>query len=280
MRKQIIKAIILMTMLPKLSTNTANIIELEQGKVEIEINNTNKNIKIPYEHTVDNTIGKQENKPKKKRIKKKKYVGWTSSNLNVREHPNTDSNILHTFKFNTKISYYKYNKEWAQTKYNNKKAYVSTKYISKTKCNFNIYDIPQTSGFKSYMPYTSITNKSSQQYKLQSQYAYTGNYGIRQVNGRYCVAIGTAFNSNIGDYADLILSNGEIIETIVSDIKDNRDTKQNNIVTTSNGCVSEFIVDINTLNTNAKRSGDISSCKKEWDSAVIKIKVYNKNIFN
>ena len=50
--------------------------------------------------------------------------------------------------------------------------------------------VPSNNSFKAYMSYTAITNTSSPQYKLQQQ-AYTGNYGIRMVDDRYCIAVGS-----------------------------------------------------------------------------------------
>ena len=206
------------------------------------------------------------------------YEGWTIANLNVRKEPSLDSEILEVYSFNTPIKYSKYNEEWAKIQYKTEIAYVSLDYISNKKLNYKEYIVPKTSGFKSYMPYTAITSKSSPQYKLQ-QIAYTGTYGIRQYDNRYCVAIGTAFNADVGTYFDLILANGTVIPCIVADIKADRHTDSNNMVTIANGCLTEFIVDSSTLNRNAKRMGDISYCNEDWDSRVEKIRVYDKNVF-
>ena len=149
--------------------------------------------------------------------------GWTTTTLNVREQPNTDSSILDTLPFNTYIKYYEYNDEWAEISFDNGQAYISRDYISDEECEFVMYDIPKTRGFKSYMPYTAITNKKSKQYKLQ-QLASTGAYGIRVVDSRYLVAIGTAFNAEVGTYIDLILEDGFVIPCIVGDVKSPRHT--------------------------------------------------------
>lgn len=146
--------------------------------------------------------------------------------------------------------------------------------------NYKEYSIPSNRGFKSYMSYRAITSKSSKQYKLQNQYAYTGKYGIRQVDGRFCIAIGTFSNAKIGSYIDLILENGTVIPCIVSDFKANVHTDSTNKITSHNGCVSEFIVDMNNLNVTAKKMGDISYCKKKWNSPVKKMKIYKKNVFD
>ena len=145
--------------------------------------------------------------------------------------------------------------------------------------SYTEYEMPQNTGFKSYMSYTAITSQESPQYQLQKYFAYTGNYGIRQVNDRYCVAIGTAFNANVGTYFDLILENGEVIQCIVGDIKSDQHTDESNIITLNNGCVSEFIVDPDSLDFYAKTMGDISYCKEQWFSNVIKIKIYDRNVF-
>lgn len=206
------------------------------------------------------------------------YNGWTTTNVNVRNEPSTDSEVLEVYSFNTPIQYYKFNDEWAKIVYPTGYAYMSLQYISNEKLNYRDYTVPITSGFKSYMPYTAITNKASKQFKLQ-QMASTGAYGIRTVNNRYCVAIGTAFNAQVGTYFDLILENETVISCIVSDIKADKHTDKNNMITVSNGCLTEFIVNSNILDRNAKRMGDISYCCDEWNSRVEKIRVYDKNIF-
>lgn len=152
--------------------------------------------------------------------------------------------------------------------------------VNVEKSDYKIFSVPGNSGFKSYMPYTAITSKNSPQYKLQHQYAYTGNYGIRQVNGRYCIALGTYYSKQIGTEIDLILKNGVVIPCILSDLKADRDTDSSNKVTLHNGCVAEFIVDRSSLYRMAKRMGDISYCSDDWNSPVKKIRVYDRNIFN
>lgn len=147
------------------------------------------------------------------------------------------------------------------------------------------YRIPHNNGFKSYMSYKAITHKSSKQYKIQNEYAYTGTYGIRQVNERFCVAVGTFFQMEVGTYFDLVLENGTVIPCILSDVKDNKHTLSDNITTASNGCVSEFITDIKCLpckvrNNKGTGTGDISDCCAEWDSPVKEIRVYEKNILD
>lgn len=203
------------------------------------------------------------------------YDGWTISNLNIRKEPSLESEILEVYSFNTLVKYSKYNEEWAKIKYNSKTAYISLDYISNKKLNYKDYTVPKTSGFKSYMPYTAITSKSSPQYKLQQQ-CHTGLYGIRVKDGRYCVAIGTGFNAGVGTYFDLILENGTVIPCIVADIKADKHTDSNNMVTKASGCLTEFVVDNGSLNKMAKKMGDMSYCCDKWNSRVEKVRVYEK----
>ena len=203
------------------------------------------------------------------------YDGWTISNLNIRKEPSLESEILEVYSFNTLVKYSKYNEEWAKIKYNSKTAYISLDYISNKKLNYKDYTVPKTSGFKSYMPYTAITSKSSPQYKLQQQ-CHTGLYGIRVKDGRYCVAIGTGFNADVGTYFDLILANDTVIPCIVADIKADKHTDSNNMVTKASGCLTEFVVDNGSLNKMAKKMGDISYCSDKWNSRVEKVRVYEK----
>lgn len=141
----------------------------------------------------------------------------------------------------------------------------------------NTVFISGQNGFKSYMSYKLINSHSSDQYKLQLL-AYTGDYGIRMVDGRYCIAVGTALNASVGDYIDLVLNNGTVISCIVGDIKDNRHTLSDNITTAANGCVSEFIVDDNYLSSIIKQSGSVSKVNDSWDSAVVEFVMYDFNV--
>lgn len=208
-------------------------------------------------------------------VKKEKYTtGWTTDSVNVRKKPNTKSDILDTYSFNTKIQYTDYDGEWAKIKFKDGYAYMHKNYISKKKNRYKEYSVPETSGFKSFMSYKAITSKSSPQYKLQHEKAYTGKNGIRQVDGRYCVAIGSYFTNEIGALFDLVLENGTVIPCILADQKADKDTDSQNIITRHNGCLSEFIVDVGNLKREIARMGDVSYFNNDWDSPVESIRVY------
>jgi len=212
-------------------------------------------------------------------IPKPEYkTGYTKTQVNVRKNPNKKSKVLTVFYFNKKVKYCKYNKKWVQIKYKKNIAYIYKKYISKKKNKYIDYSVPNHTGYKSWMPYTAITASGSPQYKVQHEYAHTGNYGIRMVKDRYCVAIGSYFNARIGQFFDLILANGTIIKCIKGDEKANQDTDSANIFS-SNGCCSEFLIDRGSLASSIRTSGDTSSACKNWQSKVVKIRVYKRKLF-
>lgn len=141
-----------------------------------------------------------------------------------------------------------------------------------------LYQLPSYSdyhGFKTYEPYRAITCRSSPQWKLQ-QWAYTDEYGLRRVDGRICVAIGSYFETQIGQYFDLILENGTVIPCIKGDEKADKHTDDKyHIYTMHSGCCSEFLVDAALLREYIGGAGDVSKLFAEWDSPVVEIRVYS-----
>ena len=198
---------------------------------------------------------------------------WTTTAVNVRREPNTDSEIVATLLWNQQVSVASFNSEWDLIYWNDSIYYINSSYLQDHEAEFELFDVPYAAN-KTWMPYTAITSKSSPQYILQHTSAYTGNYGIRMVGVRYCVALGSHFGCEIGDEFDLVLANGTVIPCIMSDEKSDKHTDSNNIITTATNCLSEFVVDKSVLDIKAKRSGDISSVCPEWDSPVVQIRVY------
>lgn len=111
--------------------------------------------------------------------------------------------------------------------------------------------------FKCYMDYRAITATDSPQYQLQQE-AWTDDYGLRRVDNFYCVALGSAFGSTIGDKYLVTLSTGEEIPVILSDQKADQDTISDN-TRDYNGAVLEFVVDAAALPESVRCSGDVSS---------------------
>ncbi len=230
------------------------------------------------------SINKVMNKSSKSKAQKITWVdGYTTSNVNIRAEPSIESEILEIVPFNSYICFYKYNDEWLCVKFhvetksgtNLITAYVKSEYVSTEKCSYIEYPVPNNT-IKSYMDYTAISSKKSKQYKLR-QNSYTGNYGIRQVNGRYCVAVGSYFTTEIGTYMDLILENGNTIPCILADCKANKDTDTNNVIT-HDGSLAEFVVDTPCLSKTVKYMGDISTATEDWESPIIEIKIYERKV--
>lgn len=250
----------------------------------------------------DNTVMQKHYRPREatenvENISDKPMIlnGWVGVyNLAIRNKPSESGKAIGYLPFNEKISYEGFDKQWFKIQYKGKDAYVNSKYILDEDTGYDSYEqyaldtiygytrfyLPNSSGFKSFMDYRTITATGSDQYKLQNLYAKTSENGIRMVNGRYCLAIGSRFTSDIGQYFDLILANGTVIPCILADQKADAHTDSNNIITEHNGCLSEFVVDTGYLNPTVRQRGNASYAEEGWDSPVVELKLYNKNVFD
>ena len=120
---------------------------------------------------------------------------------------------------------------------------------------------PNKKDFKSFMPYTAITNKNSKQWKMQKS-ATTDENGIRCTEGRPMVAVGTGWGVNVGDVVLITCENGNSFEAVIGDIKNDSDTKSDNKTTASNNCRCEFIVDMDNLNSTIRLSGNVAALEQ------------------
>ena len=219
---------------------------------------------------------------KKYSFKKTKYVK-AASGLNVREKPSKKSKSLATYQFGKKIKCAHYNKNWVIIKYKVRKngtikyGYLSKKYLQNKKPKYTVKSVHGDKR-KSYMDWRCITSVSSPQYKLQRR-AKTASNGIRTVNGRYCVALGSYYTSKIGRYVDLVLANGEVIKCVIGDQKADKDTNSQNAIG-NDGSATEFIVSTGSLSHKTRQMGDIGYAHKGWTSKVVKVRLYNKNAFS
>ena len=126
--------------------------------------------------------------------------------------------------------------------------------------------------FKCYMDYRAITSTGSPQYQLQQE-AYTDENGIRKVGGFYCVALGSAFGSEIGTRYIITLSSGNQVPVILADQKANKHTTADNTRDYS-GAVIEFVVDTPVLPYEVKHSGSVGSIP-EFAGEVVEIRRLN-----
>lgn len=108
--------------------------------------------------------------------------------------------------------------------------------------------------FYSYMCYTEIRTRSSDQWELQ-QHAHTGDDGLRYYGDYPMVAIGTGWGGTVGDLVRVTFSDEEVLYGVVGDIKSDMHTCVSNITTAHNGCRLEFIVYIPEMCTTARRLG-------------------------
>jgi hypothetical protein len=144
--------------------------------------------------------------------------------------------------------------------------------------NYIDKDVPINNSFKSYLGYNKITDTCSNQYKLQ-QFAYTNSNGLRMVENRICIALGSYYSHDVGQYVDVYMKNGEVLKCIVADCKNDAHTDKNN-QQHFDGSVVEFIVDIsiveNLLMTPYGCSGDISDISSEFEGEISFIRIYEE----
>lgn len=131
--------------------------------------------------------------------------------------------------------------------------------------------------FKAYMSYKCITNKASDQYKLQLS-AWTDDMGLRRVDNYYLVAMGTYYSNTIGDKFRITLEGDKTFDVMIGDIKADIHTDKNNMyspVYDSNGKfrsanVIEFIIDTKSVDRKVKLMGDVSAYE-EFKGNIVKI---------
>lgn len=118
-------------------------------------------------------------------------------------------------------------------------------------------EVPNHSVFKSYMPYSTITLKSSQQYALQSQ-AYTDENGLRKIGDYYLVAMGQYYGT-VGDKFRITMSSGQQFNVMMGDMKKYEHTFDGEgKIGADNLDLFEFIVDSSNLNLTIRRDGSVN----------------------
>lgn len=116
----------------------------------------------------------------------------------------------------------------------------------------NRYEVPNGDGVcnsakYTYMPYTAVTSKNSDQYKLlNGADAHTDETtGIRMIKDRYCIAVGTFYAKKIGTKLNVVMANGETLKCILGDVKSDRHTDETHRYQAVDGSVIEMVVDYN-----------------------------------
>ncbi|WP_155942242.1 hypothetical protein [Pseudobutyrivibrio ruminis] len=98
--------------------------------------------------------------------------------------------------------------------------------------------------------------------------------GFMKLDNRYLIAVGSRFDTEPGQYMDLVLENGMVIQCIMGDLKADQDTDSTNTFTYHSRCCSEFIIDKNTIRSDIYQRGNASLKMSMWDSPVVTIVVY------
>ena len=138
-------------------------------------------------------------------------------------------------------------------------------------------DVPSNNSFKSYMGAHKITDTSSAQYQLKSEYLDSA-CGIKLVDGDcYVIALGSYYTTTIGTRVDLVMDNGSVVRCVVGDIKADKDTDETNRQHNVDGSVIEFVVNADTLSSEAKSHGDCSWADPRLMGEIKAIRVYKKN---
>jgi uncharacterized protein YgiM (DUF1202 family) len=198
-----------------------------------------------------------------------------NTELNIRQEPNTDSTILKKLNWMDEVRFTVVNDDWACIKVNDDDyGYISTSYLTDTKLNYEKKYTVTGDKAKTYMDFRCITSRESKQYKLQKRASTDSKTGIRTLRGRYMIALGSYYKCSIGQYVDLVLSNGETLKCIIGDAKQDRHTNKNHM-RGMNGDVAEFIVDTKVLKKQTKVIGDVSRASKTFIGRVIEVRKYD-----
>lgn len=143
---------------------------------------------------------------------------------------------------------------------------VSASALDVTYINMRVPNI--NSSFKTYMPYTAITMKSSPQYKLVNNiygdWIYTDNNGFLRAYGErdfginddyYVIALGSYYGTTITTKYRITTNTGNVFYGILGDLKANSDTNSTHQYCPGNNDVVEFVVNSKKLNSLIKQHG-------------------------
>lgn len=132
--------------------------------------------------------------------------------------------------------------------------------------------VPDQNGFFSYMDADCITSVGTDQHEMKSKYRLDSS-GIWTYDGRWCIAVGSYYTTQVGQYIDIVLKNSTTITGILADCKSDKDTdstrRQN-----ANGSIVEFVVNESSLSSEVKRNGSCAYAYPQWQSEVDHIDIY------
>lgn len=147
--------------------------------------------------------------------------------------------------------------------------------------------------FKSFMPYTAITNRGSRQYHLQhNPNVFTTPEGLRCYDcageALPLIALGTGITSRVGVVVEVTFVDAKQHEytqyCVIGDIKADVDTDPSHTFHTIDGSVVEFVVDERLLKQRQPQvawSGDVSDYRAEdfhFQGSVKSVKVFKQTV--
>lgn len=186
-----------------------------------------------------------------KNTDKIKVTSEVSSSALVEEEPTTTKTTVVTTIATTKNTV-------TETQIDTTKQQTTVK---NNKNKLNVPDLNKQNGFKSWMPYTALST-SSPNYKMLVNRGYVDDNGLWKIDEYYCVALGSYYSKELGDIFEVTLTSGSTYKIVAVDHKDDAHTDSLNMYTTSNGCLTEFIVDASNLNKNIRFAGSVGALSK------------------
>lgn len=200
--------------------------------------------------------------------KSKAKTMYVKKNVAVRKKPSSKAKKIGEAYVLDRVTALETDKGWTKIKYKNRIRYLKRSYLTTKKPKYSIKSTPGNS-FKSYESYRKLHYKQGE---LQRK-AYTDKNGLRKVDNRYCIAMGSYYSTKIGCKIDLVMSDGQIIKCILADMKSDRHTDSLHRKHRVDGSVVEFIVDVQKLSRRVKRFGDISKIS-QFKHSVREVRVY------
>lgn len=104
--------------------------------------------------------------------------------------------------------------------------------------------------FKSYMRWTAL-HPQSKQGLFAAKATADSETGIMMYNGRYLIALGSAYADYVGEEIDVIMESGQIIPAVIGDFKADEHVDENHSTHLMDGSVIEFVVSSNEAAGNA-----------------------------
>ena len=140
-------------------------------------------------------------------------------------------------------------------------------------------DIPEGLGTCfTFMDWQRITDVTSDQYALREEFGMNfDEEGFAKIKDRYVVATTSKFGE-VGTCLDVVMENGEIVQCVIGDVKNQKkDTDCNEWGHLQGQCVVEFVVDRSSWYTPDGEKGDhvnpgTNDCHPEWNT----VKYINK----